>query len=129
MQSLRKSTRVAAAQYPIDRLSSWDHYRNKLVRWVEEACDAGAELLIFPEYAGMEMLSIVDRRAMKDRRSHARHVMGPLPAANERRRGPSLRWEAAVIQPMLPEYRALHAELARQHRVYVLAGSAPIRHS
>ena len=41
---------VAAAQYPIDRLDSWEAYEAKLTRWVEEAAAQGPKLAVFPEY-------------------------------------------------------------------------------
>lgn len=44
--------KIAAAAYPVEALSSWDALRAKLTRWVQDADDA--DLLVFPEYAGLE---------------------------------------------------------------------------
>jgi predicted amidohydrolase len=121
--------RVAAAQYPIERLQSWEDVRAKLAHWTQEAVAAGARLLVFPEYAGLEIASIADQRGEKDRRSPERHTAGPLPVIRPDRRGePSLEWETNVLQPFLPVFLALNSELAARHGVYILAGSLPVRH-
>jgi predicted amidohydrolase len=63
--------RVAAAQYSVDYLTSLDQLREKLARWVAEAAAQGAKLLVFPEFSGMEIAALGDRRAAFDRRSPA----------------------------------------------------------
>ena len=95
--------RVAAAQYPIERLASWFAYEAKLTRWVNEAASAGANLLVFPEYGAMELTS--------------------LDAATEGDLAASL----DAVSALLPRIDALHAELARRHGVHILAASAPRR--
>ncbi len=50
--------RVAAAQYPIDRLDGWQAYADKICRWVAAAVTEGAQLLVFPEYGAMELASL-----------------------------------------------------------------------
>ena len=45
--------RVAACQYHIDLLSTWDAYAEHLTALCEEAAGQGAELLLLPEYAGL----------------------------------------------------------------------------
>jgi predicted amidohydrolase len=121
------TVRIAAAQYPIAQLEQWGEYRSKLERWVGEAAAAGAELLVFPEYAPMELASIFERRKQSDRRSRARHTLGPLPVSRaERRERPSIEREIAVIQPLLRDFQLLHAELAERYRLYILAGSFPV---
>ncbi|MBX9873896.1 MAG: amidohydrolase, partial [Beijerinckiaceae bacterium] len=57
--------RIAAAQYPIEALESWDAYAAKLTRWVAEAAGGGASLLVFPEYGAMELASL-DPASMRD---------------------------------------------------------------
>lgn len=95
--------KLAAAQYPVDHLDDWASYRNKLEMWVAQAADAGARLLVFPEYTSMELASLFGIE-----------VSSSLPE------------QLRALQPLLPEYRALHAELARRHGVYLLAGSFPV---
>ena len=95
--------KIAAAQYPIERLASWDTYTEKLTRWVVEAAARGADLLVFPEYGAMELASLDPA------------TEGDLAASLE------------AVSALLPRVDALHADLARKHEVHILAGSAPRR--
>lgn len=95
--------RVAAAQYPIEQLPDWDHYATKLARWVAEAAAGGADLAVFPEYGAME-LAALDPTRMGD-------LAGSLDAVSD----------------LLGRVDALHAELAAQHGLHILAASAPFR--
>jgi len=126
---IRPSTvRVAAAQYPIEQLPSWDAYQIKLEQWIGEAAGEGAQILVFPEYGAMELSSLFERRHNDDRRSRTRHTLGPLPPTrNNRRQTSSLRRDAESLQALLPQFLALHARLAGEHGVYVLAASLPVR--
>ena len=100
----RRRLRVAAAQYPIDRLDGWRGYVAKLGRWVEEAARGGARLLVFPEYGGMELASLFPEP-----------VLGDLAASLE---------AVASLEERLVE---LHADLARRHGVHILGASHPAR--
>lgn len=94
---------VAAAQYPIDRLESWDAYAAKLTRWVEEAAAAGASLAVFPEYGAMELASLDPA------------TMGDLAGSIE------------TVSALLPRVDALHSALAAATGMHILAASAPRR--
>ena len=93
--------RIAAAQYPIEALESWEAYEGKLTRWVAEATDGGAALLVFPEYGAMELASL-DPASMGD-----------------------LQGSIAFVSVLLPRVDALHTELAARFGVHILAASAP----
>lgn len=93
--------RIAAAQYPIEALESWGAYADKLARWVAEATEGGASLLVFPEYGAMELASL-DPASMGD-----------------------LQGSIAFVSALLPRVDALHAELAARFGVHILAASAP----
>ena len=95
---------VAAAQYPIDRLGSWQAYKSKLVRWVESAAREGAQLLVFPEYGGMELASLFGPEVERD-----------------------LGRQLEVVAGLEADVAGLHRDLARRHGVYLLAGSQPAR--
>jgi predicted amidohydrolase len=94
--------RIAAAQYPPEALGSLGAYRDKLARWVGEAADAGAQLLVFPEYGAMEYAAPAGES-----------VAGDLAAS------------LAAVSDALPAMDAAHAELARRHNVHILAASGP----
>ncbi len=93
--------RVAATQYPIDRLPDLEAYEAKLVDWVSRAADEGADLIVFPEYGAMELTALAG------------------PAAGDLHRS------MEVLDRILPEVDALHRMLARRHDVHILAASAP----
>ena len=50
--------KIATAAYPLDILTSWAQYEDKLAHWVAEAAVQGAELLVFPEYGAMELATL-----------------------------------------------------------------------
>ena len=98
-----KLMKIATAAYPLDPLTSWADYATKISNWVTTAATQGAELLVFPEYAAMElaMLSGPD-------------VSGDLQ--------PSLH----AVSDRIPDADDLHADLAAKHGVHILAGTAPV---
>lgn len=123
-----QTLKVAAAYYPTQRVNSWDAGRAKREEWISAAAIKGAKVLVFPEYCGMEFVGIADRRTLATRRSPSRHTLGPLPITTpDRRRDASLQWEIDCLQPLIEDYVDLHASLARKHRIYVLAGTMPVR--
>jgi predicted amidohydrolase len=95
--------RAAAAQYPIEELTSFPAFENKLSRWVQQAVAHGAQLLVFPEYAAMELARLAGRHISRD-----------------------LRGSIEALQYYIGEYEAAYAGLAKRYGVFILAGSAPI---
>ena len=94
---------IAAAQYPIEQLESWQAYAAKLEAWVAEAAAGGAALAVFPEYGAMELASL-DPATMGD-------LAGSL----------------ASVAALGERVDTLHAELASRHGLHVLAASIPAR--
>lgn len=93
--------KLATANYPPERLPGWEAYRRKAGAWVAAAARAGADLLVFPEYAGMEApLCLTD--ATRD----------------------TADWCHAAAKTV-PSYLDLWQGLARHHGVHILAGSLP----
>lgn len=97
------SLRVAAAAYPCQPYQHWDEYQARLSAWVAGGAAGGAGVLVFPEYAALELISLLPPALWDDVRAQ---------------RGP--------LQAFLPAFLELHARLARQHGVYLLAGSFPV---
>ena len=94
--------KIAAAAYPLEFFEDWDAYAAKMRRWVSEAVEMGAELLVFPEYAAMELSSL-----------GGKDVAGDLEASLAK---------TAELAPMASEFLD---RLAREFGVTVLAGSGP----
>ncbi|MGR8947701.1 MAG: carbon-nitrogen hydrolase family protein [Gammaproteobacteria bacterium] len=95
--------RVATAAYDVEFLGSWSTFEEKLSRWVRDAADRGAKLLLFPEYAAMELVSVFE------------------PGIRA-----SLERQLVELQSLLPRFINLHARLAREHGVHIAAGSFPV---
>ena len=95
--------KIATAAYPLDWLDSWAQYEDKLASWVGDASAKGADLLVFPEYAAME-LSTLDGAAV------AADLQASIRAVSER----------------MEDVAALHQSLAASHNVHILGASAPV---
>lgn len=95
--------RIAAAAYPLSWFDSFDAYCAKIGAWVSQAADRGAELLVFPEYAAMELASLGGAAVAADQEASLHEVA---------------RHHDAVC--------ALHLRLAAQYGVHILGGSGPV---
>ncbi|WP_135501343.1 carbon-nitrogen hydrolase family protein [Roseovarius aestuariivivens] len=95
--------KLATAAYPLTPVQTWADYTSKLTEWVQEAASNGAELLVFPEYAAMEL-------AMLD---------GPDVAAD-------LESSLHAVSAHMVNADVLHADLATRFNVHILAGSGPV---
>ncbi len=97
--------RIASAQYDISFLENWADFEAKTRRWVEEAVANKAEILLFPEYASMELASLFSKEVYS-----------------------SLSGQLDALQTLLPDYLTLFQTLAAEHRVYIQAGTFPVKH-
>lgn len=95
--------KIAAAAYPLDMLSSWSDYEDKITRWVEAAATQGAELLVFPEYGAMELAML-----------EGPDVAGDLEAS------------LGAVDRALPRACKILGTLAVEHRLHILAPSGPV---
>ncbi|EDQ03933.1 Omega-amidase YafV [Sulfitobacter indolifex] len=94
--------KIATAAYPLDILTSWAQYEDKLAHWVAEAAVQGADLLVFPEYAAMELATL-----------DGAEVAGDLERS------------LFSVSEKLDEADRLHLKLAAEHNVHIVAGSGP----
>lgn len=94
---------IAAAAYPLDWHTGFSDVEAKLGAWVADAAGQGADLLVFPEYAAMELASLGGTAVAAD-----------LEAAL---------LEAARHRPALD---ALLDRLAAAHGVHILGPSGPV---
>lgn len=96
--------RLAACQYAIELHETWEAYAEHLQGLCAEAVEAGAQLLLLPEYAGLVL-------------------SGQLPP--ERRS--DLKGSIAGIQPLVEPWMALCEGIARRWGIYLQPGSLPVR--
>ncbi len=96
--------KIAATQYPIDRLTDLAALKSKIARWVGDAAAGGADLVVFPEYGLMEIAGTCPD-----------DIAGDLRASLE------------AVARLRPEIDAHIASLARQHQLHILGPSGPQR--
>ncbi|MEM6566509.1 MAG: carbon-nitrogen hydrolase family protein [Pseudomonadota bacterium] len=94
--------KIATAAYPLDFLSSWAQYEDKIVRWLHKAADAGAQLAVFPEYGAMELATLD----------------GPAVAGD-------LEKSLISVADKLEQADRLHSALATEYGLHILAASGP----
>jgi predicted amidohydrolase len=91
---------IAAAQYPLDEISSLSQWQAKVTRWVEDAVRGGANILVFPEYGAMELSAIGGK-------------------------GTDLQGSISAVSDFTGEIAELTRALAQKHGVMIVAASAP----
>jgi predicted amidohydrolase len=96
--------RIAAAQYDIEFLASWEAYERKIRRWFAAAAEREARFLVFPEYFSMELASLFPQAVYS-----------------------SLALQLEALQELLPRFLTLFGDAATDHGAYVVAGSFPVR--
>jgi len=94
--------KIASAAYPLDVLTSWAQFEDKIEAWVADAAGAGADLLVFPEYGAMELATL-----------DGLQVAGDLEAS------------LFSVSDRLPDADALHVKLAASYGVHIIAASGP----
>lgn len=93
----------AAAQYAIEPIGTWDAYAAHLEALTNEAADAGAEILLLPEYAAMTLTAQLPEDVRGD-----------------------LHGSIAGIQPLIPRWLELAEGIARRRKLHFCPGSAPV---
>jgi predicted amidohydrolase len=97
-----KKVTLALAQYAIERLATFEDFSRKLHRLAGEAKAAGAELLVLPEYASMEVASAF------------------VPA-------PDIHAELDAVVSRSGALLAAMRDAAMAHGIWLLPGSLPVR--
>ncbi|WP_296101601.1 carbon-nitrogen hydrolase family protein [uncultured Agrobacterium sp.] len=97
-------TRLAACQYAMELIETWEDYARHLSSIVAEAKQKGAELLLLPEYSAM----VLTGQLAPDIRS-------------------DLHGSIEAMQSLIPPWVELCEELARQHQILFQPGSAPVK--
>ena len=99
---MTRRVRIAAAQWPIERVASLAAWRTKLDQWMARAAAERTQLAVVPEYASMELTALLPDDVRAD-----------------------LRAQLHAMQPMLAPYREAYAAAARRHGMTIVAGSFP----
>lgn len=93
--------RVASLQYFIRPVQTFEQFRDQVQALVETAADYNANLLVFPEYFTVQLLTLGDvKRPMRE--------------------------QIRVLARQAPRFLSLMEELARASHLHIVAGTIPI---
>jgi predicted amidohydrolase len=95
--------KIATAQYDISFLENWQAYETKVERWIKNAANQQAQILLFPEYASMELASLFGQEIYS-----------------------SLNKQLSAMQSLLDDYIKLYQGLARKYQCIIQAGTFPV---
>lgn len=95
--------KIATAAYNLDLLDTWDAFEQKARRWVSQAKQNNADLLVFPEYGAMELATLGGPDAIAT-------TQASLHAISER----------------IPQADKIWTALAQEFNVHLLTPSAPV---
>lgn len=96
--------KIASGQYPILQHSDLQSWKDHVEDWVEQAFIQGAELLLFPEYGSMELVSLFSAEVQSD-----------------------IHLQIGEMQILLPDFIHTFSELAHQYNVIIVAPSFPVQ--
>lgn len=94
---------VASAQYPISHHIHFEAWRQHTSEWVAQAVTQQAQLLVFPEYGSMELVSIFPDEIRLD-----------------------IRQQILELDTIKNDFCAVFEDLARMHQVVIVAPSIPV---
>ncbi|WP_428660097.1 carbon-nitrogen hydrolase family protein [Runella sp.] len=94
---------IAAAQYPITEHKTFTDWQKHVEQWVAQAAQQKAQLLLFPEYGSMELVSIFDAEIRAD-----------------------IRQQVVELDALKHDFCDVFAALARKYQVVIVAPSLPV---
>ncbi|MEO8341767.1 MAG: nitrilase-related carbon-nitrogen hydrolase [Nitrospirota bacterium] len=93
--------RIASLQYFIRPVQTFDQFRDQVQALVETAADYKAQLLVFPEYFTVQLLTLGN-------------VKRPI------------REQVRDLARQADRFSTFMGELAKQHSLYIVAGTIPV---
>ncbi|MFT4032189.1 MAG: carbon-nitrogen hydrolase family protein [Siphonobacter sp.] len=94
---------IAAAQYPITKHADFTAWRMHTEQWVSEAARQEAQLLLFPEYGSMELVSLFSEEIRLNIRQQVREM-----------------------DALHTDFCSVFEELAKKYKVILIAPSFPV---
>jgi predicted amidohydrolase len=94
--------RVAALQYFIRPVTTFEQFRDQVVGLVETAADYKCHLMVFPEYFTSQLLTLSNIRR-------------PMPE------------QIRDLAKQVPRFVELMSGLAKAHKIYIVGGSIPVQ--
>jgi predicted amidohydrolase/GNAT superfamily N-acetyltransferase len=101
--STQRKVRVAAVQYQVRKVASFEEFAEQITYFVETAAEYRADFVVFPEFTSMQLLSQAELKNLPPREGIAR------------------------LCDLEPRYIGLMKDLASRLGLFVIAGTHPIR--
>jgi predicted amidohydrolase len=95
--------KIAAAQYPITEHISFAHWKMHVEKWVSDAASRHAQLLLFPEYGAMELVSIFSQEVRND-----------------------IRQQVKQLDSLKSDFCQVFSDLAKRYKTVIVAPSIPV---
>lgn len=96
------SVNIATAQYPITACATWEAWEQHIHSWVLAAVHGGAQLLVFPEYGSMELVSLLSAPVRADLHLQLEEMQQFIPAFQETFSTLSTRHQVTIVAPSYP---------------------------
>ena len=97
------NVRIASAQYPITAHQSFEGWKKHIEKWVNTAVSQKADLLLFPEYGSMELVSLFSLDIQQD-----------------------LHQQIIELQSIYSDFCIFFTEISKKHNVIIVAPSFPV---
>lgn len=97
------TVKIASAQYPITTHVSFADWQQHTEKWVKNAIDQEASLLLFPEYGSMELVSLFSEDIQQD-----------------------IQLQVKAMQQLYVDFCTTFTSLAKQFNVTIIAPSFPV---
>lgn len=110
--------KIAALQYPISFLNSFEDWQKKTESWVKNSTIKGAQVILFPEYGSMELTSLLSEDERKNLKAQAHSLKPFLEKFILTFQTLSEKYNCSIIAPSIPVF---HSEKWTTNRVYVFA--------
>lgn len=99
-----RKVKMGVYQYQLQQYHSIDGWKEWMERLVAEGCEGGQQMLVFPEFASMDLVSLMPLAVQKD-----------------------IHLQLEAMQQFLPDFKAQFAHLAEKYQVVIVAPSFPER--
>ena len=94
---------IATAQYPITEHASFNDWKSHIERWTTNAVGQGAQLLLFPEYGGMELVSLFSQEIRQN-----------------------IRQQVKELDLLKGDFCTVFSDLAKKYQTVIVAPSIPV---
>lgn len=95
---------IALSNYPISQFNELADWRAHTEKWVTEALNQGAQVLVFPEYGSMELTSLLPLTIQHDLKQQLHAMQAYLPHFKNWFQDLSKRHTCTIVAPSYPEW-------------------------